>query len=240
MERIRKISTGVEGLDRMLDGGLIAGRPYSVIGGPGSGKSIMGWQFLRQGVANGENTMYITLDEPHYEIRANMDQIGLDDPSIRIMDLSPEDMFHEGEVSSLNFLERELPVQIEKLRPLRVVLDSTTSIRALEKDEVNARRRILSLMKLLSERGGADPSHPPITSLLLTEDDGRAVPVESFLARGVIRLVNSIVRGSRVRAVLIEKMRGSPFDDHMRPLRIGQGGMRVADTDTLITSPEKV
>ncbi|HHD16294.1 MAG TPA: hypothetical protein ENK47_06250, partial [Euryarchaeota archaeon] len=111
---------------------------------------------------------------------------------------------------------------------------------ALEKDEVNARRRILSLMKLLSERGGADPSHPPITSLLLTEDDGRAVPVESFLARGVIRLVNSIVRGSRVRAVLIEKMRGSPFDDHMRPLRIGQGGMRVADTDTLITSPEKV
>lgn len=239
MRPIRKIPTGIEGLDRMLRGGLIAGRPYTVVGGPGSGKSIMAWQFLSEGVKKGENTLYITLDEPHYEIRSNMEDLGINDERIRIMDLSPEDLFHEGEVSSLSFLEKELPKQIEKLRPLRVVLDSTTSIRALEPDPVTARRRILSLMKLLSEKEEEDRFHPPITSILITEEDELTRPVESYLSRGVIRLHNTMVRGSRVRALVIEKMRGTDFDEQMRPLRIGKGGVKVEEGDTLIHTPDR-
>jgi circadian clock protein KaiC len=224
----------------MLNGGIIAGRPYSLIGGPGSGKSILGWQFLREGSINGDNTLYITLDEPHYEIRSNMDALGIDDDRIRIMDLSPEDLSNEGDLSSLTFLDKELPMQISKLRPLRIVLDSTTSLRALESDPVVARRRILSLMRLLSEKGEDDKIHPPITSLLITEDYGEKVPIEAYLSRGVIRLNNCMIRGSRVRSVVIEKMRGTDFDGHMRPLRITNGGVHIADKDTLITTPEKV
>ena len=224
----------------MLHGGIVAGRPYSLIGGPGSGKSILAWQFLKEGVEKGENALYITLDEPHYEIRSNMKELDLDTEGIRIMDLSPEDLLHEGEVSSLSFLETELPDQIMKIRPLRVVLDSTTSIRALEPDPVMARRRILSLMKLLSEKEDTDKFHPPITSILITEDDGGSVPVESYLSRGAIRLLNTTIRGARVRAIVVEKMRGSDFDEQMRPLKIGKGGIRIADKDTLISTPERV
>jgi len=240
MRSIRKIPTGIEGLDRMLRGGLVAGRPYTIVGGPGSGKSILGWQFLLEGVKKGDNVLYITLDEPHYEIRSNMENLGIDDERIKIMDLSPEDLFHEGEVSSLSFLETELPEQIIKLRPLRVVLDSTTSIRALESDPVVARRRILSLMKLLSEKEEEDKFHPPITSMLITEDDDMGDPVESYLSRGVIRLHNSVIRSSRVRSVVIEKMRGTDFDEQMRPIRIVKGGLSVEEGDTLILTPEKV
>lgn len=240
LRSIRKITTGIQGLDRMLRGGLVAGRPYTLLGGPGSGKSILGWQFLKEGMNLGENALYITLDEPHYEIRSNMEELGINDDRIRIMDLSPEDLFHEGEVSSMAFLDKELPEQILKLRPLRVVLDSTTSIRALEPDPVVARRRILSLMKLLSEKEEEDKIHPPITSLLITEDYGEGTPVEAYLSRGVIRLHNTIVRGSRVRAVMIEKMRGTNFDEQLRPLKIRKGGMFVADQDTLISFPERV
>jgi circadian clock protein KaiC len=224
----------------MLRGGLVAGRPYSLIGGPGSGKSILGWQFLREGTGKGENSMYITLDEPHYEIRSNMEALGINDDRIRIMDLSPEDLTKEGDITSLTFLDRELPEQIAKLRPLRIVLDSTTSLRALESDPVMARRRILSLMKLLSEKEEEDKVHPPITSILITEDYGESAPIEAYLSRGVIRLDNCLVKGSRVRSVVIEKMRGTDFDEHMRPLRIGPGGVHIADRDTLIMTPEKV
>ena len=233
MKPARKISTGIQGLDAMLRGGLIAGRPYSIVGGPGSGKSILAWQFLLQGRKEGENTLYITLDEPHFEIRTNMESMGLFDEGIKIMDLSPEDISHEGEVSSLSFLDTELPRQMMRLRPTRIVLDSTTSIKALEKDPVSARRRILALMRLLSTReDGTD--EPPITSLLLTEIDDEGPPLESYLARGVIRLHNSVVRGARVRALVVEKMRGTDFDENMRPMRIGKGGVYIADKDVMI------
>ena len=41
----------------------------------------------------------------------------------------------------------------------------------------------------------------------------------------------------RIQAVLIEKMRGTDFDEQMRPLRISRGGMYVADKDSLISYP---
>jgi circadian clock protein KaiC len=237
MTDLRRISTGVQGLDLMLKGGLMAGRPYTVIGGPGSGKSILGWQFLREGQRNGESTLYITLDEPYYEIRANMEAIGTFDPGIKIMDLSPEDMAHRGDGSFSVYLENELPRQLARISPERVVLDSTTTIKALEKDPLSARRAVLSLMKLLSEKKERGGGIDQITSLLISEVEDQPHPMETYLSRGVIRLHNAIVRGNRVRAVEIEKMRGTDFDEQMRPLRIAKGGLQVAERDTLITFP---
>lgn len=237
MRKIRKIPTGIQGLDNMLKGGLVAGRPYSVIGGPGSGKSVLAWQFLLKGVENNENALYITLDEPHYEIRSNMDSLGIFDDRIKIMDLSPEDIMYEGELSPLSFLDKELPKQIEKFRPLRVVLDSTTSLKAMAEDDLTARRHILALMKALSEKEEEDKYHPPITSMLITEQDDESHPLETYLSRGVIRLYNSSVKERRVRAILVEKMRGTGFDEGMRPVRITKGGMQVADKDPLISYP---
>ncbi len=237
MTDMRRISTGIPGLDTMLKGGLIAGRPYTVIGGPGSGKSILAWQFLLEGNRNGETALYITLDEPYYEIRANMEAIGLFDPGIKIMDLSPEDMAHKGESSFSVYLENELPRQLARISPERVVLDSTTSIKVLEKDPLSARRAVLSLMKLLSERKEQGGGIDQITSLLISELEGGDHPMETYLSRGVIRLHSSMVRGSRVRAVEIEKMRGTDFDEQLRPLRIGKGGVQVAERDTLISFP---
>jgi KaiC/GvpD/RAD55 family RecA-like ATPase len=153
------------------------------------------------------------------------------------MDLSPEDMVHKGEGSFSVYLEKELPRQLARLNPERVVLDSTTSVKALEKDPLTARRSILSLMKLLSERTEKGGGIDPITSLLISESGGESYPMESYLSRGVIRLHSSVVRGNRVRAVEIEKMRGTDFDEQMRPLRIGRGGIQVADRDTLIDFP---
>ncbi|HHE04503.1 MAG TPA: recombinase, partial [candidate division WOR-3 bacterium] len=57
MERIK---TGISGLDEMLNGGLISGRPYIVTGSPGAGKTILGMQFLMEGAKNREKGMYIS------------------------------------------------------------------------------------------------------------------------------------------------------------------------------------
>ena len=75
---LEKIPTGIEGLDKMLEGGLIKGRPYVLCGRPGAGKTIFCMQFLRKGVERGENSMYVTLEEPVSEIQQNIKVLGWD------------------------------------------------------------------------------------------------------------------------------------------------------------------
>lgn len=65
-----RISTGNEGLDIVLNGGLTPSRLYLLEGAPGSGKTTLGLQFLMDGVSNGEPCLYVTLSETHEELAA--------------------------------------------------------------------------------------------------------------------------------------------------------------------------
>ena len=65
-----RVKTGVEGLDEILHGGLIANRLYLIEGLPGSGKTTLSLQFLLEGVRQGERVLYISLSETEEELRA--------------------------------------------------------------------------------------------------------------------------------------------------------------------------
>src|SRR6516165_5377210 len=65
------IATGIEGLDEVLRGGLIAERLYLVEGHPGSGKTTLALQFLLAGVERGERCLFVTLSETEAELRAS-------------------------------------------------------------------------------------------------------------------------------------------------------------------------
>jgi circadian clock protein KaiC len=56
-----RMSTGVQGLDTVLQGGLLPGGTYMVAGGPGSGKTVLGNQVAFQHVAQGGRAVYVTL-----------------------------------------------------------------------------------------------------------------------------------------------------------------------------------
>ena len=58
-----KCATGVRGLDDVLNGGLPCGRFYLIQGAPGSGKTTLALQFLRESVRKGERALYISLSE---------------------------------------------------------------------------------------------------------------------------------------------------------------------------------
>src|SRR2546426_7515218 len=60
----RRVSTGVEGLDDILGGGLPQGQVYLLEGGPGTGKTTIGLQFLLEGARQGERGLLITLSVP--------------------------------------------------------------------------------------------------------------------------------------------------------------------------------
>src|SRR5256885_9013733 len=67
-----RMRTGIAGLDKMLHGGFVPGRPYIVSGPPGAGKTILAMQFLREGLEGGERCLFVCLEEPPNELKINM------------------------------------------------------------------------------------------------------------------------------------------------------------------------
>ena len=233
---MRRVKTGIVGLDKMLRGGLIAGRPYVIAGPPGSGKTILGMHFLLQGIRDGINGLYITLSEPASEIKDNISAFGWDISHLKILDVSPEggtgvwvlpsDGLLESVRFNVNNLNSLISTELTVHNVGNIVIDSITALKELCERERDVRVDLLSLMNYLSEN--------KCTSLLISESLGGSLEVESFLARGTVRLQTVFLEGKRKRSILIEKMRGTGFDEQARPMRITDKGIEVFPSESLL------
>lgn len=61
MEKLKRLQSGIEGLDALLQGGLVAGASYIVQGRPGSGKTILANQLGFNHARNGGRVLVATL-----------------------------------------------------------------------------------------------------------------------------------------------------------------------------------
>lgn len=229
-----KVKTGIFGLDKMLNGGLIAGRPYLVSGAPGAGKSIFGMQFLMQAVQEGKSGIYITMEERKKGLRQNFKVFGWDIEKIHVIQATPELGNKMWEIrSDASFINMTLNTNNlteairEKLVPgaERIVLDSVTTLKMLYTSEVDARREILSLIHFLTDTN--------CTSLLLAEKFNAERTMESFLADGSVELRIIEEKGIKKRAIEIKKMRGTDFDEQWRPMKITDKGIIVYADEAL-------
>jgi circadian clock protein KaiC len=73
-----RVTTGTPGLDEVVNGGYFVGSTTLVAGISGVGKSVMGLQYLAEGVRRGERGLMITLDEPPAQVLRNAASIGID------------------------------------------------------------------------------------------------------------------------------------------------------------------
>ncbi len=227
-----KVSTGIRGLDEMLRGGLIPNRTYLVKGNAGSGKTILSIQFLLEGVKNGENVVYVTLEEPADEVAENMRLLGLDIEmdNFYIIDASPtgdmsifSDMFFENLVPDVQGLKSALESKLETIRPSRVVIDPITMLEIASKNEVEYRREILHLCRLLRNFN--------VTTLITSQRTDENP--EDFIVSGIFELLTYDVKGRITRGIRVKKMRGSDFDPTVRPYKIKRGGIEVYWTESL-------
>src|SRR5689334_13550720 len=102
------LSTGISGLDEILEGGLSSGYLYLLQGDPGTGKTTMALQFLLEGRRRGETVLYVTLSETQRELREMATTHGwsLDGLHIRELTLGEEvlgpesqyTIFHPAEI----------------------------------------------------------------------------------------------------------------------------------------------
>ncbi len=227
---VAPVSTGVPGLDIILDGGLTPNRLYLLEGVPGSGKTTMAMQFLREGAARGETVLYVTLSETEEELREVAASHGWSLDGIHVHELfplgdqlDPDDqytMFHPSEVE-LTDTTRRILEEVERLQPTRVVFDSLAEVRLLSGTILRLRRQVLALKQYFSGRGS--------TVLLLDESQvaEQGLHVHTVV-HGVIGLhqLRPEFGGDR-RRLRINKMRGRPFRGGNHDYEIETGGVRV-------------
>lgn len=226
---IPRVSTGVAGLDDILNGGLPAKRLYLVKGNPGVGKTTLSIQFLLEGLRCGEKVLYITLSETEEEIRQVAASHGWSLEGLELFELSAaeqtlrlreENTLYASEDVDLKEVIDVLMARIAELSPARVVFDSLSEIRLLAGNGARYRRQILTLKQELTGRD--------CTTLLLDDrTGGEDLQVES-LAHGVILLEQiPMVYGSERRRVRVSKLRGSRFRGGNHDYVVDRGGLKV-------------
>ena len=84
VEQLQKVPTGISGLDELTRGGLPAGRPTLVCGGPGCGKTLLATTFLVRGaIDHGEPGLLVSFDERIDDLGVNVASLGFDLPSLK-------------------------------------------------------------------------------------------------------------------------------------------------------------
>ena len=225
-----RLSTGIDGLDEVLHGGLLPGQVYMVRGQPGTGKTTLAMQFLMAGARRGETVLFVTLSESEKELRDNAASHGWDLSGVDFLDIHPGDeslthdsqytIFHPADVE-LAPVTRRITEAMDRLRPSRVVFDSLTEVRLLSRDPFRYRRQILALKSFLLAQG--------VTTLFLGESASQDSEVEvASVVQGVIALdLSKGQNGMARRSLEVEKCRGGVYREGLHALRIVRGGLVV-------------
>lgn len=227
-----RIATGTTGLDTILRGGLPVNRLYLLEGQPGSGKTTLALQFLREGVERGERCLYVTLSETTDELTEVAASHGWSLDGIDLFELaSAETVLGDGRQQSilhpwemeLDGTVRLIQAEVERCNPTRIVFDSLSELRLLAQDALRYRRQVLSLKQFFAPRN--------ITVILvddLTGEGGERDAHLHSLCHGVLSLERlTLDFGAARRRMQVQKLRGVDFIAGYHDLAICTGGMQI-------------
>ena len=210
-----RISTGIPGLDDILQGGLLPGRVYLVHGEPGTGKTTLGLHFL----STGEDGLFITFGQSAEHLRCDAGSLGLNISGVSILDLTPTpeifsamqtyDIFSPFEVER-EPISQQMAKAFHELNPKRIFLDGFGMFRNLASDAFQHSRLAQSFFRFATQRGG--------TLIVASEDSECARYVD-----GVIELKFS----GEGRSIWVTKFRGSDFRDGGHPMRLTSSGLQI-------------
>ena len=228
--RHRFIATGIHGLDTILKGGFLEGGLYLLQGGPGSGKTTVGLQYLLKRANEGKRVLYISLTESRRELEMictsrgwKLDDIDLCDmvrASLHPVEESKGSIFDPSEIE-LGDMIKIIISEIEKASPSDLVIDGLSELRVLAGSPLRYRRQILSLKIFLEQRG--------ITTLLL---DDKSPEIDQHgqqaLMGGNIVLETTLpLYGRARRRLYIGKVRSTDFQEGFHDYEIRDAGLFV-------------
>ncbi len=203
MSSSSRISTGIEGLDAMVEGGFIRGDMHLLAGAPGTGKTIFASSFAYNAVTKlKEKVVYATFEESAEYLVRNMKKIGIDlgaaekSGNLKVIDL---DALKGKELEDNIQL---LLLAIKETKSTVLVIDSLTALLLATESKFELRAFMKSFYKTLKNEG--------VTTLMtITTTPGAGFGIEGFVADSVTLLENVVDKDQFKTRMIILKMRGT-------------------------------
>lgn len=231
-----KVATGIAGLDNVLYGGFPTGRTTLIGGGPGTGKSIIGMEFLYRGAVKGEPGIFVTFEERAEAVRRNTLSLGWD-----LAPLEKEGKFFlfgahvdpQAAISgdfNVKGLLAILEGKTKSMGATRIVIDAVDVLMRLFDNPVRERNELYALHDWLNEH--------EMTALLTVKisagmDMSSRYEFLDYMADCVIQLDNRAVEQVPTRRLRVIKYRGSDFMHNECPFIIADNGVNIISIMTV-------
>lgn len=228
--RLRKIPTGIQGLDELTEGGLPEGRSTLLCGGAGSGKTLLAMEFLVRGVKEFEEPgVFIAFEEQIAELAENFASLGHDIESlvaqgklaVDFVDVSRNELGETGGYD-LGGLFIRLEYAIDSVGARRVVLDSIEQLFSGLSNTAIIRAELRRLFHWLKAKG--------VTAIITAEQGDGALTrdgLEEYVADCVILLDHRMTAQTFTRRIRVVKYRGSKHGTSEFPFLIDEGGISI-------------
>ncbi len=212
-----RCTTGIDGLDTILYGGIPRANTVLLTGSCGTGKTSLALEFLIHGAVKGENSLFISVTENSEKLLANIIPYKFFDRTLiksgRLVFVDLPIMYERLGMTKAELSMEEIDLLVSAIRDLaaelgtrRLVVDSITSVCYKLKTSEKIRDFILRLSKALSDLN--------CTSILVGEVAAQSSAYSSFgveeaIADGLILMANMERRGDLLRTLQVIKMRGT-------------------------------
>jgi KaiC/GvpD/RAD55 family RecA-like ATPase len=223
---MKKIKSGVYGLNPLLDGGINENSTTVVIGASGAGKTTFALQFIMRGMEVGDDGVFISLDENQTQILKEAEAMGWTNIHDYIAEERLVFIDASGEQFS-NFIRVELPDFVNEWKGTksRIVIDPLTPVLWATKERYEQRELMSFLMKEARKVG---------TVLCTLEEHGSSSDLSGpetiipmYIADCIIHLKYYTISDVVNRNLQIVKCRSSKHSEKSHPYRI-IGGLGLA------------
>jgi KaiC domain protein len=232
---IYKVRTYIPGVDEILYGGIPDRSVVLLSGGPGTGKSIFGKQFIYNGLIRGENGVFVALEEHPVAVRRSFQNFGWDisqyekEGRFAIVDAftggygtaAQREKYIVKDIDNVMELSDVLRQAIKEVDAKRVVIDSVSTL-YLTKPAM-ARNTIMTLKRIISGLGCT----AIFVSQISVGERGFGGPGVEHAVDGIIRMDLDEVDGKLYRSIIVWKMRDTMHSMVRHPMEISSQGIHV-------------
>jgi circadian clock protein KaiC len=223
---IRKLPSGVPGLDEVLGGGIPEFSFNLIAGGPGGGKTTLGHQIMFANASPERKAVYFSIiGEPPIKMLRYQQQYDffdaakIGDGSVRVIHLGQDSL--EG---GMGKVFEAVVQELERSSPEIVVVDS---FRAMVRNTLAGPAGEMQLTDFMQRLALALTSHKATTFLLGEYADGEHDSAVFTVADGLLWLHQAVDRNSVVRKLHVMKMRGQGQIPGLHTARITDTGYTV-------------
>ncbi len=224
---MKRVKTGIPGLDDMLLGGFLPQTANLVEGAPGTGKTTLGMQFIYHGiVARGEPGLILTFEAFPQQYYRDAASFGWDfrqlerEDQLRVVMTSPE----VGK-AGLEEVGGRIERLIREINAKRILVDSLSHFERISDGPANLRHAAYGFINSL-KREGLTAVLTRENAALLGDPDGADDDL-GFMVDAYVLLRYVEIESAVHKALLVLKMRGSDHDKGIRQFEITSRGLEV-------------